>query len=293
MITEIFKERINYLKNNKLIIEALYEIFDHLKLKHSSFSGFTFREEENPNGLLLTAEGDESTGITIRVPRNILDFDLNLVSNLLMHEMVHVYQRSGKNQVETREEREWQAYTEMIFHKRFKELPTLSPFYIKQFGEKALTYYAKMTEELKLTYAEEKNDLEKVLQEIYDKENKTQEKPKEENHLSLISWQDFEKIDIRVGTIIKVEDFPQAKNPAYQLEINFGPLGIKKSSAQITTLYTKEQLINQQIIAVINFPTKQIATFMSECLVMGVYGNGKDVILLHPERKVENGSKIG
>lgn len=109
----------------------------------------------------------------------------------------------------------------------------------------------------------------------------------------IISWQDFEKVDIRVGTVISVNDFPKAKNPAYILEIDFGLLGTKKSSAQITSLYAKEELIGKQIIAIVNFPKKQIATFMSECLVMGVYGNNKDVILLHPERKVENGSKIG
>ncbi|WP_313253757.1 tRNA-binding protein [Empedobacter sp.] len=108
-----------------------------------------------------------------------------------------------------------------------------------------------------------------------------------------MSWQDFEKVDMRIGTIISANDFPKARNPAYQLEIDFGPLGIKKSSAQITSLYSKEELIGKQIMAVINFPKKQIATFMSECLVMGVYGNNNDVILLNPEQKVENGSKIG
>ena len=210
-----------------------------------------------------------------------------------MHEMYHVHQRSGDNQIETREEREWQAYTEMIFHKKFTQIPILANFYIKQFGEKALTYYAKMTDELKAKYAEEKADLEKILQTIYDKENKPKEEPKIENDITTISWLDFEKIDMRIGTIINVNDFPNAKNPAYQLEIDFGQLGIKKSSAQITSLYSKEDLIGKQIMAVVNFPKKQIATFMSECLVMGVYGNNKDVILLNPERKVENGSKIG
>ncbi|RLZ12825.1 tRNA-binding protein [Faecalibacter macacae] len=148
-----------------------------------------------------------------------------------------------------------------------------------------------MSDELKLKYADQKTDVEKVLNEIDAKE-----KPQPENieeKIDTISWSDFEKIDIRVGTIISVNDFPEAKNPAYQLEIDFGLLGIKKSSAQITTLYSKDDLINQQIIAVVNFPKKQIATFMSECLVMGVYGNNKDVILLNPERKVENGLKIG
>lgn len=286
MITEKFKERINYLKNNQLVVEALYEILDKLKLKHNAFTGFSFREEINPKGLLLTAEGDESTGITIRVPRNILDFDLTLLSNLLMHEMIHVFQRSGENQIESREEREWQAYTEMIFHKRFPNVPPLTDFYIKQFGEKALTYYNRMPDDMKAKYAVEKNELNTILISIEGKEH-----PKRKTET--ISWLDFEKIDIRIGTIIKAKDFPKAKNPAYQLEIDFGSLGVKKSSAQITSLYSKEELIGKQIIAVVNFPKKQIATFMSECLVMGVYGNNNDVILLNPERKVANGSKIG
>lgn len=106
-----------------------------------------------------------------------------------------------------------------------------------------------------------------------------------------ITFEDFTKIDLRVGTIIEVNDFPEARNPAYQLTIDFGDLGIKKSSAQITTLYTKEALLNKQIIANVNFPKKQIAKFMSECLVMGAV-NGKDVILLSPEAKVKNGSVV-
>ncbi|WP_407933294.1 tRNA-binding protein [Empedobacter sp. GD03739] len=146
---------------------------------------------------------------------------------------------------------------------------------------------------MKTKYADEKTDLEKILQTIYDKENNPKEELKPENKTETISWKDFEKVDMRIGTIISANDFPKARNPAYQLEIDFGPLGIKKSSAQITSLYTKEELIGKQIMAVVNFPKKQIATFMSECLVMGVYGNNKDVILLNPERKVENGSKIG
>ncbi len=109
----------------------------------------------------------------------------------------------------------------------------------------------------------------------------------------MITWQDFEKLDIRIGTIIDVNDFPEARNPAYQLTIDFGELGVKKSSAQITALYTKEELLHKQIMAVINFPPKQIGKFMSECLVMGIYGDNQQVILLHPERKVKNGSKVG
>ena len=106
-----------------------------------------------------------------------------------------------------------------------------------------------------------------------------------------ISFEDFTKVDLRVGTIVEVNDFPKAKSPAYQLTIDFGDLGIKKSSAQITTLYSKEQLLNKQIVATINFPNKQIANFMSECLVMGVV-NENDVILLKPEQKVKNGSTV-
>lgn len=106
-----------------------------------------------------------------------------------------------------------------------------------------------------------------------------------------ITFEDFSKVDLRVGTITEVVDFPEARNPAYQLTIDFGDLGIKKSSAQITTLYLKEDLLNKQIVAVVNFPKKQIAKFMSECLVLGAV-NGKDVILLNPECRVKNGKPV-
>ena len=108
-----------------------------------------------------------------------------------------------------------------------------------------------------------------------------------------ISWDDFEKIDIRVGTILEVTDFPKAKKPAYQITIDFGELGIKNSSAQITAMYTKDELMGRQVVAIVNFPPKQIANFFSECLVLGVYTDKKDVVLLQPERKVSNGWKIG
>lgn len=108
-----------------------------------------------------------------------------------------------------------------------------------------------------------------------------------------IRWQDFEKIDIRAGTVISVEDFPKAKNPSYQLTIDFGELGIKKSSAQITALYQKENLIGTQVLAVVNFPKKQIANFFSECLVLGVYGENNEVTLISPTISVKNGSALG
>lgn len=107
-----------------------------------------------------------------------------------------------------------------------------------------------------------------------------------------ITWPDFSKIDMRVGTIIEIKDFPKAKNPAYQVYVDFGKdLGILKSSAQITERYSKDELLGQQIIAVVNFPKKQIANFMSECLILGAV-DGSDVILLQPETKVDNGLKI-
>ncbi|PKQ46965.1 tRNA-binding protein [Confluentibacter flavum] len=107
----------------------------------------------------------------------------------------------------------------------------------------------------------------------------------------IITFEDFTKIDLRVGTIIDVNEFPEARYPAYQLTIDFGVLGSRKSSAQITTLYKKEELLNKQIVAIINFPKKQIAKFMSECLVLGAV-KGKDVMLLNPETKVANGSIV-
>lgn len=109
-----------------------------------------------------------------------------------------------------------------------------------------------------------------------------------------LSWDDFDKVDMRTGTIIDVIDFPKARKPAYRLTIDFGPeIGVKKSSAQITAHYRKEDLLQRQIIAVVNFPPKQIADFISECLVLGVYDENKDVILLKPDKPAGNGFKIG
>ncbi|MFT6837249.1 MAG: tRNA-binding protein [Sediminicola sp.] len=107
-----------------------------------------------------------------------------------------------------------------------------------------------------------------------------------------LTWPEFTKVDMRVGTIMEVLDFPEARKPAYQLHIDFGKdLGIKKTSAQITIRYQKDDLIGRQIIAVVNFPKKQIANFMSECLVLGAV-EGEDVILLQPGSGVPNGLKV-
>ena len=108
----------------------------------------------------------------------------------------------------------------------------------------------------------------------------------------MITWDDFKKVDMRVGSVVSAEDFPEAKKQAYKLTIDFGPFGIKKTSAQITNLYKKEDLVNKQIIAVVNFPTKQIANFVSEVLVLCVVGKENEVILLEPDKKADNGLKI-
>ena len=107
-----------------------------------------------------------------------------------------------------------------------------------------------------------------------------------------ITFEDFLKVDIRIGTIIEVNDFPKARKPAYQLRIDFGDLGIKKSSAQITDLYTKEALLNTQISAIVNFKPRQIANFMSECLVLGIYNKEGNVVLLKTSKNSKNGEQI-
>ena len=109
----------------------------------------------------------------------------------------------------------------------------------------------------------------------------------------MITWDDFEKIDMRCGTITEATNFEKAKKPAYKLIIDFGALGIKNSSAQITALYSLEELVGKQVIAVVNFPPKQIANFFSECLVLGVYNENNDVVLLQPSLLVNNGHKVG
>ncbi|MGL5111141.1 MAG: tRNA-binding protein [Flavobacterium sp.] len=110
---------------------------------------------------------------------------------------------------------------------------------------------------------------------------------------TLLSWQEFERVEMRVGTILEVHDFPEARHPAYQVTIDFGSeIGIRKSSAQITKRYQKEDLLHKQMIAVVNFPKKQIGKFMSECLVLGAVGDQGDVILLAPDFKVANGLRI-
>lgn len=110
---------------------------------------------------------------------------------------------------------------------------------------------------------------------------------------AIITWGDFEKVELRVGTILEAIDFEKARRPAYKLKVDFGPqVGVLKSSAQITKHYTKEELVGRQVVAVVNFPRKQIADFMSECLVTGFADDNGDIVLTAVERPVPNGSKL-
>ena len=111
--------------------------------------------------------------------------------------------------------------------------------------------------------------------------------------MNTITWPDFEKVEIRTGTILQAEPFPEARKPAYRLLIDFGPAGKLKSSAQITTFYSPETLIGKQVVAVVNFPPKRIAGFISECLVLGAVQDDGSVVLLQTERNTANGIRIG
>ena len=110
--------------------------------------------------------------------------------------------------------------------------------------------------------------------------------------MQTISWDEFEKVELRAGTIIAAEAFPEARKPAYKLTVDFGPLGIRRSSAQITALYRIEQLLGKQVVAVLNFPPKRIAGFISECLVTGFEDEDGNVALVSPTHPVPNGSKL-
>lgn len=111
--------------------------------------------------------------------------------------------------------------------------------------------------------------------------------------MATITWNDFERVELRAGTIIGVEDFPEAEKPAYKLRIDFGPeIGVKRSSAQVTDLYPERHLLGKQILAVVNFPAKQIGPFSSECLVCGFYNQDGAVVLAIPERRVHDGARL-
>jgi len=110
--------------------------------------------------------------------------------------------------------------------------------------------------------------------------------------METIAWHDFEKVELRVGTVLEVADFPQARKPAYKVSVDFGPFGIRWTSAQITKHYTKDELPGRQVVGVVNFPAKQIANFMSEFLLTGFADENGDIVLATVERPVPNGSKL-
>jgi len=112
--------------------------------------------------------------------------------------------------------------------------------------------------------------------------------------METIAWSDFEKVELRVGTVIEVEDFPEARKPAYKVRVDFGEaIGVRRSSAQITAHYSKDDLLGRQVVAVVNFPVKQIGPMMSECLIAGFYRADGTVVLAVPDRVVPNGAKLG
>ena len=158
-------EQINFnlqaYKEHGQIIDAAGFVVHQFGLENKDFAGFDYREEMEPNSILLTTEGNFGEPQKIIIPRNLFDFDLALVLNVIAHEMIHVGQRASKNFVEDKNEREWQAYYEMLFHKHFPQIPELSDFHKKYFADKALVYYGRMGEdsELQQKYAGEKAEV--------------------------------------------------------------------------------------------------------------------------------------
>lgn len=157
---------LNSYKEHGQILEAAQFLVHQFGLENKGFSGFGFRDELDPDSILLTTEGDFGAQQKIMIPRNLFDFDLELVLNVIAHEMVHVGQRSVTPFIEDRNEREWQAYYEMLFHKKFPQIPDVSPFHQKFFADKALVYYGRMGEgsELQKKYADQKAEVEAFLQ---------------------------------------------------------------------------------------------------------------------------------
>lgn len=152
-------------KESDQILDAAHYLISNFDLEHENFAGFDFRDELKSDGLLLTAEGELGEPQTVKIPRNLFDFNLDLVLNMVAHEMLHVRQKDPNSLIEDKNEREFQAYYEMLFHKVFPQIPVLSPFYIKQFGAKALEYYRRMGEnsELQTKYAEQKKEVEDLI----------------------------------------------------------------------------------------------------------------------------------
>ena len=163
---------LNAYKETGEILDGAKFLIHQFDLDDENFAGFGFRDELEKTSILLTANGEIGELQHVMIPRNLFDFDLTLVLNMLAHEMLHVRQKSPRMMIIDKNEREWQAYYEMFFHINFPQIPTLSAYYIKFFGEKALIYYGRMGEgsELQLKYAEQKLEVEKLLEDLINKE---------------------------------------------------------------------------------------------------------------------------
>jgi len=162
---------LNAYKETGEILDGARFLIHEFELDDENFLGFGFREELEKNSILLTANGEIGDIQEVLIPRNLFDFDLTLVLNMLAHEMLHVRQKSSKMMIMDKNEREWQAYYEMLFHTNFPQIPELSDYYKSFFGEKALIYFGRMGEgsELQLRYLEQKLEVEKLLQDIKNK----------------------------------------------------------------------------------------------------------------------------
>ncbi|MDR2234732.1 MAG: hypothetical protein LBE92_01285 [Chryseobacterium sp.] len=152
-------------KEHDQILDAAKYLIHSFNLEHENFAGFGFRPELSPTSMLLTAEGELGAPQTVMIPKNLFDFDLNLVLNMIAHEMLHVRQKAPGQVVEDKNEREFQAYCEMLFHTAFPQIPDVSDFHKKFFGGKALEYYKRMGEgsEMQLKYAEQKKEVEHLM----------------------------------------------------------------------------------------------------------------------------------
>ncbi|MGC4129661.1 MAG: hypothetical protein QM564_08920 [Bergeyella sp.] len=168
MISENILSHIQAYKDNNQIIDAVEYLLRSYRMEDENLSGFEFRDDWQPGFVVITTEGDFGKPQIIRLPQNLFDCDLRLVLNLIAHEMVHVRQKTQIPFVEDKNEREWQAYYEMLFHQIFPHIPDASDFHRKGFAEKALEYYRKMGEdsELQQKYAEQKAEVEQLLDEI-------------------------------------------------------------------------------------------------------------------------------
>ena len=165
MNLENINDHLEAYKNHDQIIDAAEFIISTFGLEHDNFAGFSFRPELEPDRILLTAEGEIGDRQMVMIPKNLFDFDLNLVVNMLAHEMLHVRQKAPENLIEDKNEREFQAYYEMLFHEVFPNVPDVSDFHKKFFGGKALEYYKRMGEgsELQNKYAEQKLEVEHLI----------------------------------------------------------------------------------------------------------------------------------